>query len=61
MHMAKRIPKETSFTFSYSLGSWPKNTDWLTFTKEARVRTLVISAIMVTSKKPMLPDSTAFS
>ena len=28
--MARRIPKETSFTFSYSFGSCPKKTDWVT-------------------------------
>ena len=60
MPMARRIPKETSFTFSSSLGSWPKKTDWLTFTKEARVSTEVTRAMMVTSRKPMLPLSTAF-
>ena len=57
--MARRMPKGTSLTFSYSAGSWPKNTDWVTFTKEASVSTEVISATIVTARKPMLPVSTA--
>ena len=58
--MARRIPKGTSLTFSYSFGSCPKKTDWLTLTKEASVSVEVTRAMMVTSKKPMLPVSTAF-
>ena len=58
--IARRIPKGTSLTFSYSTGSWPKNTDCVTFTKDASVSTEVTSAITVTSRKPMLPLSTAF-
>ena len=54
------MPKGTSFTFSYSFGSCPKNTDCVTFTKEASVSVEVTSAQIVTSRKPMLPVSTAF-
>ena len=61
MLMEMRMPQETSLAFSHSLGSCPKNTDWVTFTKEARVRVEVTSATMVTKAKPMLPVSTAFS
>ena len=58
--MARRMPMDTSPTFSYSFGSCPKKTDWVTFTKEASVRVLVTRATMVHIRKPMLPLSTAF-
>ena len=60
MPMARRMPKGTSLTFSYSLGSCPKKTDWLTLTKEASVSVEVTRAMTVTARKPMLLDSTAF-
>ncbi len=49
IHIGIRMDSGVSFTFSNSTGSSPKKTDWPTLTKEARVRTLVTTAMTVTN------------
>ena len=58
--IAMRMPIGASSVFSNSTESWPKNTLWLTLTKDASVSTEVTSAAISANTNRKFPLSTAF-